>query len=71
MRRAALSIGFVELLDGLALIFERECTILPSNLHVDCTIQMGHVAEMLRKPYARELKNNITPVRTKFHQGDQ
>lgn len=68
LRRAALSMGFVELLDGLALIFERECTLIPSNLHPDCTIQMGHVAEMLRKPYSRELKNNITPVRTKFHQ---
>ncbi|XP_034936169.1 integrator complex subunit 14 [Chelonus insularis] len=71
LRRAALSMGFIELLDGLAAIFERECALLPPNLHVDCTIQMGHVAEMLRKPFFRELKNNITPVRTKFHQGDQ
>ena len=70
LRRAALSMGFVELLDGLAAIFDRECTQLPPNLHLDCTIQMGHVAEMLRKPYSRELKNNITPVRTKYHQGD-
>ncbi|XP_051166296.1 integrator complex subunit 14 [Leptopilina boulardi] len=69
LRRAALSMGFVELLEGLALIFERECTLLPPNLHPDCTIQMGHVADMLRKPYSRELKNNITPVRTKFHHG--
>ncbi|XP_015512843.1 integrator complex subunit 14 [Neodiprion pinetum] len=67
LRRAALSMGFVELLDGLASIFERECTLLPANLNPDCTIQMGHVAEMLKKPYSRELKNNITPVRTKFH----
>ncbi|XP_043282528.1 integrator complex subunit 14 [Venturia canescens] len=71
LRRAALSMGFVELLEGLASIFERECTLLPPNLHLDCAIQMGHVAEMLRKPYSRELKNNITPVRTKFHPGDQ
>jgi len=66
LRRAALSLGFIELLEGLALIFERECTILPPNLHPDCAIQMGHCAEMLRKPFCRELKNNITPVRTKF-----
>ncbi|XP_011498230.1 PREDICTED: von Willebrand factor A domain-containing protein 9 [Ceratosolen solmsi marchali] len=70
LRRAALSLGFIELLEGLALIFERECTLLPPNLHPDCTIQMGHVAEMLRKPYSRELKNNITPVRTKFTPGE-
>ncbi|KAK0096633.1 hypothetical protein PV326_004902 [Microctonus aethiopoides] len=68
LRRAALSMGFIELLEGLASIFERECALLPSNLHPDCTIQMGHVADILRKPYSRELKNNITPVRTKFHQ---
>ncbi|XP_015603703.1 integrator complex subunit 14 [Cephus cinctus] len=70
LRRAALSMGFVELLEGLASIFERECTLLPPNLNPDCTIQMGHVAEMLRKPYSRELKNNITPVRTKFHHAE-
>ncbi|XP_012262128.1 integrator complex subunit 14 [Athalia rosae] len=70
LRRAALSMGFVELLDGLASIFERECALLPPNLNPDCTIQMGHVAEMLKKPYSRELKNNITPVRTKFHHTD-
>ena len=71
LRRAALSLGFIELLEGLALIFERECRILPPNLHPDCTIQMGHVAEMLRKPYSRELKNNIAPIRTKFTPGEQ
>ncbi|KAG8039195.1 hypothetical protein G9C98_003502 [Cotesia typhae] len=69
LRRAALSMGFIELLDGLAAIFERECTLLPTNLHYDCAIQMGHVANMLRKPFSRELKNNITPIKsTKFHQ---
>ncbi|KAH0546122.1 integrator complex subunit 14 [Cotesia glomerata] len=69
LRRAALSMGFIELLDGLAAIFERECTLLPTNLHYDCAIQMGHVANMLRKPFSRELKNNITPIKSaKFHQ---
>lgn len=62
--------GFVELLDGLAAIFERECALLPANLNPDCMIQMGHVADMLKKPYSRELKNNITPFRTKFHHND-
>lgn len=59
--------GFVELLDGLALIFERECAALPPNLHPDCATQMQHVADMLKK---RDVKNNITPLRTKFHQND-
>lgn len=71
MRRAALSLGFVELLDGLSLIFEKECQYLPQNTHPECAIQMTHVAEVLRKPYSRELKNNITPLRTKFNPGEQ
>lgn len=66
-----MSLGFIELLDGLALIFERECQCLPQNAHPDCAIQMNHVADVLRKPYSRELKNNITPLRSKYNPGDQ
>ncbi|KAH0952732.1 hypothetical protein HN011_009899 [Eciton burchellii] len=69
LRRAAASIGFVELLEGLACILERECTLLPSNLNPDCTIQMGHVASMIRKPEYLELRYNIPPTRTKFQPG--
>lgn len=66
LRRAAVSIGFVELLEGLACILERECTLLPPNLNPDCTIQMGHVARLLRKPESMEIRYNIPPARTKF-----
>ncbi|EFN81321.1 integrator complex subunit 14 isoform X1 [Harpegnathos saltator] len=69
LRRAAASIGFVELLEGLACILERECTLLPPNLNPDCTIQMGHVASMIRKPEYLELRYNIPPARTKFQHG--
>ncbi|XP_035733995.1 integrator complex subunit 14-like [Vespa mandarinia] len=68
LRRAAASMGFVELLEGLACILERECTLLPPNLNPDCTIQLGHVAAMLRKPEFLELRYNIPPTRTKFQQ---
>lgn len=70
LRRAALSLGFIELLDGLALIFERECQYLPPNAHPECQLQMTHVADLLRKPFSRELKNNIQPIRTKFNPGE-
>ncbi|EFN74464.1 UPF0464 protein C15orf44-like protein [Camponotus floridanus] len=69
LRRAAASIGFIELLEGLACILERECTLLPPNLNPDCTIQMGHVASMIRKPEFLELRYNIPPARTKFQTG--
>ncbi|XP_071439840.1 integrator complex subunit 14 isoform X1 [Hetaerina americana] len=70
VRRAALSFGFIELLDGLAAIFERECTLLPGEAHPDCALQLTHAASILRKPYSRDLKYNITPLRTKFINND-
>ncbi|XP_001603754.1 integrator complex subunit 14 [Nasonia vitripennis] len=71
LRRAALSLGFVELLTQMAIVFDRECTVLSNSFHPDCSIQMGHVADELRKPYSRELKNNIAPLKTKFTLGEQ
>ncbi|GLH02323.1 Integrator complex subunit 14 [Gryllus bimaculatus] len=70
LRRAAISFGFIELLDGLAAIFERECTILPGSAHPDCALQLTHAAGVLRKPYSREVKFTISPLRTKFVNDD-
>ncbi|XP_063221536.1 integrator complex subunit 14 [Bacillus rossius redtenbacheri] len=70
VRRAAVSFGFVELLDGLAGVLERECTLLPGAAHPDCALQLTHAASVLRKPYSRDVKYNITPLRTKFVSGD-
>lgn len=66
VRRAAISFGFVELLDGLAFIFERECTLLPGSAHPDCALQLTHAAQVLRRPFSRDIKYNITPMKTKF-----
>lgn len=66
VRRAAISFGFVELLDGLAFIFERECTLLPGSAHPDCALQLTHAAQVLRKFFSRDIKYNITPMKTKF-----
>ena len=67
VRRAAISFGFVELLDGLAFIFERECTLLPGSAHPDCALQLTHAAQVLKRSFSRDIKYNITPMKTKFH----
>lgn len=66
VRRAAICFGFVELLDGLAFIFERECTLLPGSAHPDCALQLTHAAQVLRRSFSRDIKYNITPMKTKF-----
>ncbi|XP_075216602.1 integrator complex subunit 14 isoform X2 [Lycorma delicatula] len=70
VRRAAISLGFMSLLDGLAAILERECTLLPGGAHPDCALQLTHAAGVLRKPYSRDPKYNVLPMRTKFTDGD-
>jgi hypothetical protein len=70
VRRAAIAFGFIELLDGLAAIFERECTLLPGGAHPDCALQLTHAAGVLHKSYSRDIKYNVTPLRTKFINDD-
>ena len=40
--------GFYELLEGMAQICERECSLLPANVSPDCAIQLTHVSHVLR-----------------------
>lgn len=68
IRRAALSLGFVELLEGLAHIFEREAATLGSSSSPDCGIQLKHAANELRKPSNRDLKAVIQAMPTKYNQ---
>lgn len=70
VRRAAISLGFISLVDGLAAILERECTLLPGGAHPDCALQLTHAANVLRKPYSRDPKYNVLPMRTRFQDGD-
>lgn len=70
VRRAAISLGFISLLEGLAAILERECTLLPGGAHPDCALQLTHASGVLRKMYSRDPKYNILPMRTKFNEGD-
>lgn len=68
IRRAALSLGFVELLEGLACLFEREISLLPQNASADCAMQLKHSAIELRKLNNRDLKTIIMALPTRYNQ---
>ncbi|XP_018325075.1 integrator complex subunit 14 [Agrilus planipennis] len=66
LRKAAISLGFMELLTGLAYIFEQECTQLPGTAHPDCALQLTHAAELLRKTQNNDIKYVIIPMQTDY-----
>jgi len=66
LRRAALSMGFLDLMDTMAAVLERECTLLPHNSHPDCALQLTHATGILRSAISRDIRHNITALRTKF-----
>ena len=66
IRKAALSIGFYELLDGVASIFEKECAMLPGSAHPECAMQLAHAALELQKQQAYEPEFMITAMVTKL-----
>jgi hypothetical protein len=66
IRRNALSLGFFELLDGLATIFEMEMGNLAATTSPDTAIQLSHAANHLKTN--RDLKNLITPIPTEYNQ---
>uniref|UniRef100_A0A240PK97 Integrator complex subunit 14 n=1 Tax=Anopheles epiroticus TaxID=199890 RepID=A0A240PK97_9DIPT len=68
IRRAALSLGFIELLEGLAHIFEREISTLPLSASPDCSMQLNHAAMELRKTSNRDLKSIIHALPTQYNQ---
>ncbi|XP_058067042.1 integrator complex subunit 14 [Anopheles bellator] len=68
IRRAALSLGFVELLEGLAHIFEREINTLPMSASPDCALQLAHASIELRKQSNRDPKTIIHAVPTQYNQ---
>jgi len=65
-RRAALSFGFLSLLDALATLLERECRILPSTAHPSAAVQLGYAADALRGEQARDPTHTIAPLQTNF-----
>lgn len=70
VRRAALSYGFGELLEGLASVLERECTLLPSSAHPEAAIQLQHAYEALRNHDKKDTRQNIVPLKTTYSGND-
>ncbi|KAH8412045.1 hypothetical protein KR222_007525 [Zaprionus bogoriensis] len=63
IRRAALALGFVELLEALALLLEKENAQLTLNgASAECTLQLQHAATELRKTSNRDIKSTIVPL---------
>lgn len=63
IRRAALALGFVELLEALALLLEKENALLTMNgASTECTLQLQHAATELRKTSNRDIKSTIVPL---------
>ena len=66
LRRAALSLGFNDLLEAMSQMLERECTLLPGTAHPDAALQLTHAANALRSNIATDISQNILPMRTNF-----
>lgn len=66
LRKAAISLGFLDLLNGLADIFEQECTQLPGSAHPDCALQLTHAADVLRKTQNKDIAFVIMPLQTNY-----
>ncbi|XP_005092704.1 integrator complex subunit 14 [Aplysia californica] len=68
-RRAALYYGFHILLEAMAAILERECTLLPGTAHPNAAIQLTHAANALRYETALDVNHTIMPLQTNFASG--
>jgi hypothetical protein len=66
LRKAALSFGFYEVLQSLAQLLERECTMLPDGTHPDAAMQLTHVVKFLASETARDANQSLLPLRTNF-----
>ncbi|ESO88197.1 hypothetical protein LOTGIDRAFT_206942 [Lottia gigantea] len=66
IRRAALSFGFLELLDAIATMIERECTMLPGTAHPSAALQLSHAVNTLRSEMASDASQIILPLQTNF-----
>ncbi|KAI8478996.1 PREDICTED: von Willebrand factor A domain-containing protein 9-like [Branchiostoma belcheri] len=70
LRKAALSFGFVDLLEGMSAMLERECTLLPGTAHPDAALQLTHAAKELRLAINKDYDDNIAPLQTHFSKSD-
>jgi len=66
LKKAAVCLGFYELLEGVADICERECGLLPATVSPDCAIQLTHVAQVLRSQDCLRVDHTIVPRHTNY-----
>ncbi|KAI5634756.1 transmembrane and TPR repeat-containing protein 4 [Phthorimaea operculella] len=67
LRRAAISLGFSELLTCVGSALERECQSLPSTAPPECALQLAHAAAALRDPRtALDIKHTLQPLAANF-----
>jgi len=70
LRRAALSFGFLELLEGMSRMLEREYELL-RNTNPEAALQLNHAAQALRDSSYRDISQNIIPLKSNFAPNDQ
>lgn len=61
MRKAALSFGFYELFNGLALMLERELNNINSNTNNESIVQLRHCVNCLRSDEYKDYRKDIAP----------
>ncbi|KAJ0181218.1 hypothetical protein K1T71_003303 [Dendrolimus kikuchii] len=67
LRRAAISLGFSELLTCVGSALERERASLPASASPECALQLAHAAAALRDPRtALDIKHTLTPLPANF-----
>lgn len=69
IRRAAMALGMMDLLQGLSEMLERECTLLPGTAHPDAALQLTHAARMITLSFTKDYKYNISAMSTNFTSG--
>lgn len=66
LRRAALSFGMQDFLEGISSLLERECTLLPGSAHPDAALQLTHAAKLVTNSVYKDYEYNIVPLSTNF-----
>ncbi|CAK1548511.1 unnamed protein product [Leptosia nina] len=67
LRRAAISLGFSELLTCVGSALERECAALGGSAPPECSLQLAHAAAALRDPRtALDIKHTLQPLAPEF-----
>ena len=64
-----MSFGFLSLLEAMADMLERECTLLPGTAHPNAAFQLNYAANELRSPSALDVNHTILPLQTNFTSG--